>query len=287
MAAAALHNRQVTDTGQQTGMVVSRSTDHGVAWSTPTVLVPFDANSQVFALGAIPQVDPKGRLRIAYLKWNASGTSTYNSFELRTSTDGGVTFSAARTIVSRIQGLPNTLKNGTFRNLSLPTFAVSPHDGSMALAWSDIRNGDADILSVMSKDGVHWTKPYRVNHDALGNGKDQIQPELAVAPNGVYTCAWFDRRHDPKDLLIDEEIAQSTNDAATFGHNFRVTRKSWDPSIDAPHPTDDKRVTFIGDYQGLAVDNSTVHPLWNDTQDGTTQQVRTAVLSVALFERKK
>lgn len=285
--AASLQNHQVAETSLEPGLVVARSTDKAATWSAPVMLVPFPQNSQQFALGAIPQVDPKGRVRIAYLKWNDSPSGTYNTFEMRTSTDGGATFGPARTIVNSIQGLPNTLKSGTFRNLSLPTFAVSPKNGSMALAWSDIRNGDADVLLVRSKDGVTWSKPYRVNHDALRNGKDQIQPELAVAPNGVYTCAWFDRRHDPKNLLIDEEIAQSTDNATTFGHNFRVTTRSWNPSIGAPIPTDDSRVTFIGDYQGLAVDNNTVHPLWNDTQNGTSQQIRTAVISVTLFDRKK
>lgn len=281
--AAALRPRQTAEPAAQTGTVVARSTDGGQTWSAPVTIVPFTSKSRIFALGAIPQVDPSGRLRVAYLKWNDDNT---NSMEMATSTDGGVTFSPPITIVSPVNGLPNLLKNGTFRNLSLPTFAVSSKDGSLAIAWSDLRNGDADILLARSSDGVTWSAPYRVNHDRLGNGKDQFQPALAVAPNGVWTAAWFDRRHDPANRLINEEIAQSTDGARTFGRNLAVTKRMWDPAIDAPKPSPTSKVTFIGDYQGLAVDNRTVHPMWNDTQNGTSQEVRTAVVSVQVFTRR-
>jgi hypothetical protein len=157
----------------------------------------------------------------------------------------------------------------------------------MAITWSDIRNGDADVFVATSSRGKTWSKPYRVNHDALGNGKDQFQPEIAVAPNGTFTCSWFDRRYDSADRLIDEAIAQSTDDAKTFGKNFRVTQKSWDPAIGAPHPVDNSNVTFIGDYQGLAVDNTSVHPLWNDTQNGKTQEIRSSVIAERVFVTRR
>jgi len=100
-----------------------------------------------------------------------------------------------------------------------------------------------------------------------------------VAPNGVYACSWFDRRFDPADRLIDVMVAQSHNDGRTFGKNRRVTTDSWDPSIDAPRPDGpNKRETFIGDYQGIAADALIVHPLWNDTQNGRTQEIRTAAV---------
>jgi hypothetical protein len=169
----------------------------------------------------------------------------------------------------------------------LPAFAVSPKGNSMVVAWADMRNGDADLLASRSTDGgVTWSQPIRVNHDRLGNGKDQFQPVLAVAPDGIDTCAWFDRRRDPLNRFIDEEIAQSQNDGKSFGRNIRVTKKAWNPAIDAPQPEGKPGNTFIGDYQGLAVDNRTVHPLWNDTQNGLSQEIRTAVISVRVFARR-
>jgi uncharacterized protein YodC (DUF2158 family) len=154
------------------------------------------------------------------------------------------------------------------------------------MVWADYRYDDADIMATTSKDsGRTWSASIRVNHDRLKNGKDQFLPALAVASNGVYTCAWFDRSYDPKGLWIDEAVAQSTNEGRSFGPAMRVTAKSWNPAIDAPRPEGKPSNTFIGDYQALAVDNHTVHPLWNDTQNGKTQEIRTASIGVQLFRR--
>ncbi len=278
-------------TGQQTsgapgGIVVSRSIDYGASFSQPVMLFPFDADGKHQGLGAIPQVAPDGRVTVMYIRIDvAAGTSTF-SLQSVTSADRGVTFSQPRSDVSGINALPDKLPNGTFRNFSLPAFVISPDTATMVAAWADIRNGDADIYSSRSANGgKSWSTPYRINHDHIGNHKDQFQPELAVAPDGVITCSWFDRRRDPKDHNIDVYLAQSSNGGITFGHNYRVTQKSWDPSIDAPYVDGKPSTTFIGDYQGLAVSDTTLHPLWNDTQNGTSQQIRTAIVSVRLLDR--
>ncbi len=261
-----------------TGIAVSHSSDYGKTFLPPVVVSRFD--TQHFAIGATPQVTPNGRISIAFLAMIGTGKQTREAMDLVSSADGGITFSAPRAIVPAVFGLRNHLPHGIFRNLSLPAFAVSPSTGSMMIAWADLRNGDADILKSSSFNGGQtWSVPARVNHDRVHDGKDQFQPALAVAPDGVYACAWLDRRFDPADRLIDVEVAQSQNDGRTFGKNRRVTTQSWDPAVDAPRPDGpNKRDTFIGDYQGIAADPLTVHPLWNDTQNGRTQEIRTAVV---------
>ncbi|GAC1327125.1 MAG: hypothetical protein NVS2B16_02100 [Chloroflexota bacterium] len=275
----ALHaNFQTGETPQQ-GLVLARSTDGARTFSTPVLVKDFDTT---FPLGAIPVVSPNGHLTIAYsTQENASGTVDH--IEIARSKDQGLTFSYSSI---KVNGIPNHLGSSTFRSLSLPAFAVSPRTGSMVLTWADQGSHQADILSSVSTDGgITWSSPTRVNHDRHDSGRDHFQPVLAVAPNGTYTCAWFDRRRDPRNRRIDEEIAQSTDDGHTFTHNFRVTRRSWDPSIDAPRPEGKLSNTFIGDYQALAVDNTTVHPVWNDTQNSKSQEIRTAMLPVALLLR--
>ncbi len=268
---------------EPTGLAVSRSIDGGGTFSAP-VIVNLFVNKE-FPLGAIPQVGPDGTVSVVYADISNS-TGLVNELALAQSTNGGISFDPPRIIQEGVSGLPNHLPNSTFRNLSLPSFAVSRKDGSMVVTWADTRNGDADILASSSLDGGKtWSAPVRVNHDRIGNGKDQFMPAIAVAPNGTYSCAWFDRRRDPNNRLIDEEIAQSTNGGITWSRNIRVTKHSWDPAIDAPLPEGKPSNTFIGDYQALAVDNRTVHPLWNDTQNGSSQEIRTAVLSVQVFAR--
>jgi hypothetical protein len=284
--AGSFHTSQ-TSSGAPGGVVVSRSIDYGNSFSAPVTLTAFDDQFKHFGLGATPAVGPDGRVTIVYSGQDEVNKKTTYSVQYVTSKDRGVTFSPPRPAVAHVVPVPDKLPNSTFRNFSLPSFAISPKDGSMIAAWADMRNGDADIYETRSIDkGKTWSPPYRVNHDRIRDAKDQFQPALAVAPNGTFTCSWFDRRRDPKNHNIDVYIAQSTDDAATFGHNYRITQHSWDPAIGAPHVDGKSSTTFIGDYQALAVSNATVHPLWNDTQNGKSQEIRTAVVSVQLLDRR-
>jgi hypothetical protein len=263
-------------------MVVSRSIDGGQTFSPP---IRIDTFNQEFAIGAIPAIGPDGVLSIVYGMIN-NQSGLVDHLALVISKDGGVTFSQPA-IIQNVDGLPNHLSVGNFRNLTLPSYAVSPKDGAMVVVWADMQNGNAQILASRSVDGgAHWSSPARVNHDSINDGKDHFQPALAVSPNGTITCSWFDRRYDPNNRLIDVDVAQSYDDGLTFGHNLRVTKKSWNPAIDAPLPEGKKKNTFIGDYQALAADNSSVHPLWNDTQNGTSQEIHTAAVSVKLYFRR-
>ncbi len=193
------------------------------------------------------------------------------------SRDGGATWGAPIDAAT-IYDLPFHFQNSCFRNFSLPAFAADPKNGTLYLSWSDERNGDADVLLARSTDGGKtWSAPVRVNDDPVGDGKDQFQPQVAVAPNGVVSVMFFDRRNDPNNLKIDTYLAQSTDGGQSFHSNVRVTSVSWDPNIDAPIPDDGTHVTFIGDYQGLAVDNHFAHVFWNDTRTGA-QEIFTAAM---------
>ena len=284
---AASFNRAQTSPAAPGGVVVARSTDYGNSFGAPVTLTAFDEQLNHFGLGATPAVGPDGHVSIVYAGQDVVNKKTTYSLQLVTSKTRGRSFSSPRPIVPHVVPLPDKLPNGTFRNFSLPTFAISPRDGSMVAAWADMRNGDADIYETRSIDGGKtWSAPYRVNRDLVGNGKDQFQPALAVAANGVFTISWFDRRRDPHDHNIDVYLAQSTDDGSTFGHNYRVTQHAWDPAIGAPHADGKASTTFIGDYQALAVSNASVHPLWNDTQNGRSQEIRTANVSVQLLARR-
>ena len=137
-------------------------------------------------------------------------------------------------------------------------------------------SGDADFLFSASSDGGRsWSAPLRVNNDAVRNGAEQFQPQMAVAPDGVISIAFFDTRLDPTHRFIDVFLAQSTDHGASFLANERVTTQSWNPAIDAP--VDSGGSQFIGDYQGLAVDNQFAHPFWNDTRTGS-QEIFTAAV---------
>ena len=193
------------------------------------------------------------------------------------SSDGGQTWSNP-VDAAEVYDVPFHFQNSCFRNFSLPAFAVDVTKGTLYLVWADERNGDADILLARSTDGGQtWSATVRVNDDPVGNGKDQFQPQLAVAPNGVVSVMFFDRRNDSNNFLIDVYLAQSTDGGQTFHANVRVSSAASDPSVDAPVPNDGSNVSFFGDYQGLAADNHFAHVFWNDTRTGS-QQIFTAAM---------
>lgn len=79
-----------------------------------------------------------------------------------------------------------------FRMFTLLALAVSPINGDLHLTWVDYRHDDADIYFTRSSDGGdHWATPIRLNDDEIGNGIDQFQPQIAMAPNGRLAVMWF------------------------------------------------------------------------------------------------
>ena len=273
----------------------SRSTDGAKTFSTPRFIegsAPFCANSLPdrpphstrcdAAIGATPVVQPDGTLAVAFLNSYSiiaqAGRSIPDRQLVVTSSDGGTTWSAPVSIAA-IHDIDIYFPHEHYRNLSLPAFTAGLREGQLYITWSDLASGDADILFSASRDGGRsWSAPLRVNNDAMHNGAEQFQPQMAVAPDGVISISFFDTRFDPTHRFIDVFLAQSTNQGTSFLANERVTSQSWNPAVDAP--VDSGGSQFIGDYQGLTVDNQFAHPFWNDTRSGS-QEIFTAAVPSA------
>lgn len=266
-----------------------RSTDGGLTFSTvrlvegsaafcdnPTRGRPSESRACDATLGAIPAVLPDGTLAVAFAYFDIMSTGKIPTrLAVTTTHDGGTTWTPP-VLIATISDIIGVFRPDRYRTFSLPAFAADPAHGKLYIAWADKGTGDSDILFAASSDqGSTWTAPLRVNDDPTSNGANQFQPQLAVAPNGVLTVSFFDTRRDPQHHLIDVYLAQSADGGATFAANVRVTTQSWDPTIDAP--IDGSGLQFIGDYQGLAVNNQFVYPFWNDTRTGS-QEIFTALL---------
>ncbi len=275
-------------------LAFSRSTDGGKTFSRPRFVegqAPFctnratgrPANSTTCdgVLGATPAVLPDGSLAVAFQYMDVMSTGQIPSrLAVVTSPDGGNTWTDP-VLIATIHDIIGTFPPEKYRNDSLPAFACDPRTGQMYIAWSDKGSTDADILfSTSTNRGHTWTPlPIRVNDDLDNDGANQFQPQIAVAPDGVVSIMFFDTRLDPRHLLIDVYLAQSTDHGLSFLKNVRVTTQSWDPAVDAP--VDEFGQQFIGDYQGLTADNTFVHPFWNDTRTGS-QEIFTAAVPSAL-----
>src|SRR6266705_259183 len=225
--------------------------------------------------GATLAVGPDGTLYVATPYIDVMSGPIPTRLLVTSSTDGGKTWTTP-VLIPTIHDISGSFPPEKYRNLSLPAFACDPRTGQLYLTWSDKGPRAADILFTTSKDHWQtWSTPIRVNDDLTGNGANQFQPQLVVAPGGVVSISFFDARLDSRHLLIDVYLAQSIDHGASFLKNVRVTTQSWDPAVDAP--VDGYGSQFIGDYQGLAVDDRFVHPFWNDTRTGA-QEIFTAAV---------
>jgi hypothetical protein len=121
----------------------------------------------------------------------------------------------------------------------------------------------SDIVMFKSTDGGQsYTGPVRVNQDGKNQPADQFQPWMAVTERDQVNISYFDRRNDPSNFFIDTYLSRSNDGGKTF-KDIRVSRMLWDPRINPPISPSGE---FIGDYQGLAADDSVAIPFWNDTQ---------------------
>ncbi|MGD8625895.1 MAG: Ig-like domain-containing protein, partial [Anaerolineae bacterium] len=260
--------------GTVTGIVFSRSTDANQTWSAPIALAGGDIQ------GSIVGTAPDGTVYVVFgrgIFYGGAGT-----MEFVKSTNGGLSFTSpalAANITAIPYNLPNPFGGTNFRSpASLPAFAVSPVDGNLYVAWADYRNGDSDIYLTRSTDGgTTWSAPVRLNDDPVGNGIDQFQPQVSVAPNGRVAVMWFDRRLACPDLpwipaahvgvyngCIDTFMTRSFDEGVTWVPNIRASAQTWDWTLNLPWTGSDG---FIGDYQGIASNDDYDFPFWNATAD--------------------
>lgn len=123
--------------------------------------------------------------------------------------------------------------------------------GVLYVVWEDGRNGDPDIFIAKSTDRINWVGHTRLNDDAIGNGKTQAAPSIAVDSSDKIHVVWHDYRNDNWDIYY----ANSTDGGSTWSANTRVdgdlgTNSSSNPSI--------------------AVDDDGVYVVWEDNRNGYT-----------------
>ncbi|HJQ93394.1 MAG TPA: sialidase family protein, partial [Candidatus Thermoplasmatota archaeon] len=201
----------------RTTPAVSVSDDGGRTW-TPMAFTAEDARLGDFEgtnWGASrPLVDAEGRVHM----FNRERTS--KTIYDWVSEDHGATWGER---VAVVDGLDNAGGSGGYWRNTNPDPAVDrsggPDRGSIYVTWSDMRNGDRDVFVVASRDGgATWSEPLRVHSDAVGNGKDQFYPYIAVEPrNGAVNVLFMDRRDDTADETWSVAyLARSTDGGRTF-----------------------------------------------------------------------
>ncbi len=239
---------------------VVSSFDQGATWTTPVRV-----SESVLSVAASPAVGPNGELYVAWYDYTSSKIQVDVSF------DGGLTFGNDVDVasVSLITGLPN----GSFRANSNPSLDVDisggPHDGNLYVCWGNNQGTHTDILFCRSTDGgATWSPPITVNDD--GTLRSQWFPWMDVDVNGNVNIGFYDRRADVSDRNIGFWVARSSDGGVSFQPNVRVADQTFDPNT---YPNGN----LLGDYNGLAASDRTIHAMWADGRNATNDSFTTRV----------
>lgn len=157
---------------------------------------------------------------------------------------------------------------GQFRTPTLPQVAVdrTVPFGKLYFVWQDRRHDASDaFVATSSTMGLTWSDPVRLNDDAVGNGKGQYFPSVCVGPTGKVSVAWYDRRDDPANYLLNTYGTTSADGGATWTPNQKLSTASSDPRLSRHQGG----FVFIGDYIGTAcTTNGVAYTVWADTRNG-------------------
>ena len=204
-------------------MLVSRSTDGGLTWSTPAILVRDGA--QAFNDKNAITADPTDA-RFVYAVWDRLPAGGGGPAYLARSTDGGLTWEPARSIFDpgvnsqTIGNLVVVLPNGTLVNL------FTRIDGGPNNTQS------ASVAVIRSTDhGATWSAPIRVADMLARGARDPdtgtairdgaIIAQMAAGPNGELVAVWQDARFSSgaRDGIA---LSRSTDAGLTWSAPVRV-----------------------------------------------------------------
>jgi hypothetical protein len=182
----------------------SRSTDHAVTWSKPTVISgvapglcffgnAFDpkepANACDFNQGSDPIVRPNGDLVVVFNNGNTAANNPNAQQLAVVSKDGGSTWSTPVKVGNDVtvgtplcdfgRGPEQCIPGAFIRTNDFPRIAVNRGNGDLFATWQDYRTGEVDIhLSSSTNGGKTWTEAKQpVNPDT---GKDHYFAAVAV-----------------------------------------------------------------------------------------------------------
>jgi hypothetical protein len=261
----------VTSSANYYNIEITRSTDHGLTWTSPlnisTAAMAGDHNQGVnISTGLNGEV---------YTAWSIYDTwpADENAIGFAKSMDGGVTFTPATRIENNIKGVRMTGTNKNMRVNSFPSMTVDVsqgmYKGNIYLVWPNhgvpgINTGaDIDIYFIRSSDGGNtWSTPLKVNQDPSGAGKTHFSPWITCDPeSGTLAVIYYDDRN-VSTFKVETWVSYSY-DAGETWQDVKVSDVAFTPG-----PIPGLAGSYFGDYLGITSRNRQVYPVWTDNRSG-------------------
>jgi len=261
----------------------SKTTDGGVTWSTPRIIVNTSNRQQT--IGNVILVDPRSGALYDFADLiqppnpggaggvNANATQGFNVAFVK-STDGGITWSAPRIVAPIVNPTvtdPNTgqlIRTGDI----IPEAAIDLATGQLYVVWQDssftsnpsLKKGVVQVAFSTSTDGgVTWSAPKPIS---TPTGQPAFTPTVNVNSRSIVGVTFYDFRNlragNTTTLPTDYWFISSADHGATFGNEAHIAG-SFD-MLTAPFA----RGFFVGDYEGLAPAGTAFRPLFVQANSG-------------------
>jgi hypothetical protein len=275
----------------------SRTTDGGESWEPARMI--FDPGTVNQTIGNQIVVTHSGDLVNAFdLINNFKNAQESRGFSIAVirSEDNGATWDQHATIVDRhfsFQGVvidpenPNTSTRRVRTGDILPEVAADPNSDTVYLVWQDMRFGPrSSVAFSQSVDGGKtWSATVKINQtpDLANDLNEQaFTPMVRVSDDGTVTVTYYDFRNNTPaaDLRTDawaihcHATADDCTDPSSWTDELRLTDESFDMK-QAPFAGGN----FVGDYEGLATDGSSMFPFWSMPAAGDPANIYVRELS--------
>ncbi|HKS75741.1 MAG TPA: sialidase family protein [Terriglobales bacterium] len=229
----------------------SKSTNHGVTWSSP---IQINSTDQTIVDWSMVTVGGDGTVYVAYELYFTTGAERMHFVAV--STDGGTTFGTPIAMTPIFHNVEFTCP---YRKNSAPNVVVSSVSGAEYVydVWAEAAAAGGSAIAVarsMQPKGAGGFKTPVIINDSTAGQRQYAAG--AVDGNGTLHTLWLDTRNSPADDSQYDVYATYSYDAgATFAPNARVT-----PALI------NGNTGFIGDFFGITVEPGTgvAHGVWTN-----------------------
>lgn len=269
-------------------VLFSRSTNHGLTFSTPVRVTPVALGTASFADLA---VGPDGTVYLAFVTY-PSASNPSSDVWLSKSTNGGASFGPV-SHVATIKLFDSTQFSGNGATdcgdgpfacptgLTFSRFTTAPAVAADAsgvhVVWnSELASGQSKVFVRNSQNGTTWPTP-ATTLDAVAAGH-QWTPDIA-ASGGVLNVVFYDSRNDPSysPNLPPGDTAQGMNSGDVVNTMLAKSTdggKTWNETQVSMHGSNfnwethgSRRDGFWGDYIYVSAVGGTVVTAWTDSRD--------------------